>query len=64
MPKKTKKAFEEHLNKNSPVQGDGAWIINGTIRFYHMVTCRYGKALRAYDPYQFNILYNEWRRKV
>ncbi len=60
----TKNLFEEHLNKNSPSQGDEQWIIAGKLKMEYMIKRKYGTALRKYDPNQFDILYNEWARKT
>jgi len=59
--KKTRKAYEEHLNQISFEQGSEEWIIGGKIRMYNMWTNTYGTALRKYDPLAFNVGYQEWK---
>lgn len=62
--KKTKKAFEEHLNKNSPMQGDEKWIIGGVIRMAYMWQKKYGTAIRKCAPQLFNKMYNKWKEEL
>ena len=61
--KKTKKAYEEHLNSNSPSDPD-EYIIGGKMRFKYFWDDEYGTALRKYDPIAFEVGYNEWRREL
>lgn len=57
--KKTKKAYEEHLN-SLPTNSD-MFIIGGKIRMYHYHLKQYGTALRKFDPIAFRVGYNEWK---
>jgi hypothetical protein len=61
--KKTKKAYEQYLNENSPPQGDDKWTIEGVIRMNHMWRNAYGEAIRKFDPIQFEVGYNEFKNK-
>ena len=60
---KTKKKFEEHLNRLSPEQGSDKWIIGGKIRMLFMWKEKYGSAIRKYDPKMFDVQYNNWSRE-
>jgi hypothetical protein len=61
MKAKTKKAYEEYLNDNSPEQGSEEWIIGGTIRMMHMWQNKYGTAIRKYDPIGSQLGYKEFK---
>jgi len=62
--KKTKKAFEEYMNENSPPQGDKHWIIGGVIRMGHMWQKKYGTAIRRYASPLFNEMFNKWKNET
>lgn len=59
----TIKEFEDILNKKSPSQGHDKWIIAGKLRMAYMVNKKYGTALKMHDPIQFDVLFQEWKRK-
>lgn len=60
---KTKKAYEEYLNENSPSQGSDKWIIGGVIRMLFMWQNKYGTALRKFDPIAFEVGFNEFKNQ-
>jgi hypothetical protein len=60
---KTKKAYEEYLNENSPSQGSDEWIIGGVIRMLFMWKNKYGTALRKFDPIAFEVGFNEFKNQ-
>lgn len=64
MSKKTKKAYEEHLNNLSPSQGSEEWIIGGVIRMAYMWQNKYGTAIRKYDPIGFEVGFKEWKNEL
>ena len=60
--KKTKKVYEEHLNKISPEQESEGWIIGGKMRISHMWRGQWGTALRKYDPISFEVGFSDFKR--
>lgn len=60
--KKTRKAYEQHLNECSPAQDSDEWIIGGAMRTKHMWKDQYGTAIRKYDPIGFEVGFKEWSR--
>jgi hypothetical protein len=60
--RKTKKAYEEYLNKMTPDFESEEWIIGGKnrARAYYP---RFGAAMRQHDPIGFQVGFNEWERR-